>query len=72
MEIINKNNRDRLEDLSIEELRDVACFKHLNDEVLQEAAMTIKKFTQIAFEIFSMNRDEAPVINMTINKIKAA
>lgn len=72
MEIINKNNRNRQEDISIEELRKVSCFKHLNDEELQEAAIVIKKFTEIAYEIFSLSLNEAPVINLTNIKTKAA
>ena len=72
MEIINKYNRDRQEDISIEELRNISCLKHLNEEGLQEAATVIKKFTQISYEIFSVSRYEAPVINLTNIKTKAA
>ena len=72
MKIINKNYRDRIEDISTEELKNVSCLKHLNEEGLQEAAVVIKKFTQITYEIFSLSRYEAPVINLTNIKTKAA
>ena len=72
MKIINENHRDRQEDISIEELRNISCLKHLNEEGLQEAATVLKKFAQIAYEIFSLNLYEAPVINLTNIKTKAA
>ena len=70
--IVNKNYLNRTDDLSIEELKTVSCLQHLSDEELQEAVTTIKKFTQITYEIFSRKIHEVPVIKMNDYKTKAA
>jgi len=70
--IVNKNYLNRTDDLFIEELKTVSCFQHLSDEELQEAVTTIKKFTQITYEIFSRKIHEVPVIKMNDYKTKAA
>ena len=70
--IVNKNNMNRTDDLSIEELNSVSCLQHLSEEELQEAVTTIKKFTQITYEIFSHKIQEVPVIKMNDYKTKAA
>ena len=70
--IVNKNYLNRTDDLSIEELKTVSCFQHLSKEELQETLTTIKKFTQITYEIFSRTIQEAPVIKMNDCKTKAA
>ena len=70
--IVNKNYMNKTDDLSIEELNSVSCLQHLSEEELQEALTTIKKFTQITYEIFSRTIQEAPVIKMNDCKTKAA
>ena len=70
--IVNKNYLNRTEDLSIEELKSVSCFQQLSEEELQEILVTIKKFTQITYEIFSPAIPETPVIKMNDYKTKAA
>ena len=70
--IVNKNYLNRTDDLSIEELKSVSCFQHLSEEELQEDVTTIKKFTQITYEIFSRTIQETPVIKMNDYKTKAA
>ena len=70
--IVNENYLNRTEDLSVEELKSVSCLQHLSDEELQEAVTTIKKFTQISYEIFSHKIQEVLVIKMNDYKTKAA
>ena len=70
--IVNKNYMYRTDDLSIEELNSVSCLQHLSEEELQEAVTTIKKFTQIAYEIFSRKIQDVPVIKMNDIKTKVA
>ena len=69
---VNENYLNRKHDLSLEELKTVFCFRHLSEEELQEAVTTIKKFTQISYEIFSRKIQEVPVIKMNDYKTKAA
>ena len=70
--IVNENYLNRTEDLSVEELKSVSCLQHLSDEELQEAVTTIKKFTQISYEIFSHKIQEVLVIKMNDYNTKAA
>ena len=70
--IVNKSYLNRTEDLSVEELKSVCCFQHLSDDELQEVLVTIKKFTQLTYEIFSRTIPEALVIKMNDYKTKAA
>ena len=70
--IVNKNYLNRTDDLSIEELKTVSCLQHLSKEDLLEAVTTIKKFSQISYEIFSRKTQEVPVIKMNDYKTKAA
>ena len=70
--IVNKNYMNRTDDLSIEELNSVSCLQHLSEEELQEAVTTIKKFTQITYQIFSRKIHEVPVIKMNDYITKAA
>ena len=72
--IVNEDYLNRKEDLSIEELKRVACLQGLSDEELQEAATTLKEFTQIAYDIFAAGQSATAVINMNTNisKSKAA
>ena len=69
---VNENYLNRKHDLSLEELKTVPCLQHLSDEKLQDAVTTIKKFTQITYEIFSRKIQEVPVIKMNDYKTKAA
>lgn len=66
--IVNKNYENRTEDISIEEVKSVSCFKQLSNEELREVVRTIKQFTQITYEIFLFTKNETPVIKM--NEIK--
>lgn len=70
--IVKKNYLDRTEDLCVEDLKAVSCFQHLSEEDLQKALITIKTFTQITYEIFSLKMQEVPVIQMNDIKTKAA
>ena len=70
--IVNKNYLNRTDDLSVEELKTVSCLQHLSKEELQETLTTIKKFTQITYEIFSRKIQEVPVIKMNDIKTKVA
>ena len=45
--IVNEDYLNRKEDLSIEELKKVACLQGLSNGELQEVATTLKEFTQI-------------------------
>jgi hypothetical protein len=69
--IINENYLNRKEDLSIEELKKVTCLQGLSDDELQEAAATLKEFTQIVYEIFAAGQSSTPVINMNTNISKS-
>ena len=69
--IINEEYLNRKQDLSIEELKKVACLQGLSDGELQEAATTLKEFTEIAYEIFSAGQSAIPVINMNTNISKS-
>lgn len=70
--IVNKNYVNRMEDISIEEIKSVSCFKQLSDDELLEVVRTIKQFTQITYEIFVGVKLEAPVIEINEIKTKAA
>lgn len=70
--IVNKNYENKTEDISIEAVKSVSCFNHLSDEEIHEVIITIKKFTQIAYEIFVGTAREVPVIKMNEIKTKAA
>ena len=70
--IVNEDYLNRKEDLSIEELKRVACLQGLSDEELQEAATTLKEFTQIAYDIFAAGQSATAVINMNTNISKSA
>lgn len=70
--IINENYLNRKEDLSIEELKKVACLQGLSDEELQEVATTLKEFTQIVYEIFAAGQSTTAVINLNTNISKSA
>ena len=69
--ITNENYLNRKEDLSIEELKKVTCLQGLSDDELQEAAATLKEFTQIVYEIFAAGQSATPVINMITNISKS-
>ena len=70
--VLNNHDYSRQEDITIEDLKDVTCFKGLGDDELREAVEVIKKFTQIVYEIFAATSRDIPVIEMNNNKIKAA
>ena len=70
--IVNENYLNRKHDLSLKELKTVPCFQNLSEEELQKAVTTIKKFTQITYEIFSRKIQEVPVIKINEYKTKAA
>ena len=70
--IVNENYLNSKDDLSLEELKTVSCFQNLSEKDLQETVTTIKKFTQITYEIFSRKIQEVLVIKMNDYKTKAA
>ena len=70
--IVNEDYLNRKEDLSIEELKNVACLHGLSDEELQEVAITLKEFTQIVYEIFAAGQSSTAVINMNTHISKSA
>ena len=70
--IVNENYLNSKDDLSLEELKTVSCFQNLSEKDLQETVTTIKKFTQITYEIFSRKIQEVPVIKINEYKTKAA
>ena len=70
--IVNEDYLNRKEDLSIEELKKVACLQGLSDGELQEVATTLKEFTQIVYEIFSAGQSATAVINMNTHISKSA
>ena len=72
--LVNQDYLNRKEDLSIEELKKVACLQGLSEGELKEVATTIKEFTQIVYEMFAAGQSATPVINMNthISKSEAA
>ena len=72
METKQKEINEEMNGISIEDLKEVSCLKELSDEQLQETLSLIKKFTQIAYEVFVSSESTTPVIQINTNKIRAA
>jgi hypothetical protein len=68
--IVKTDNQNRTEDITIEEIKQLEYFKHLNDEELENIIVTIKKYTQIVYEVFMQNENRPPVIKMNTELIK--
>jgi hypothetical protein len=68
--IIKTDNQNRTEDITIEEIKQLEYFKHLKDEELENVIVTIKKYTQIVYEVFMQNENRIPVIKMNTEPIK--
>ena len=63
---------NRKEDITVKELKKIGCLQHLSDEGFHEAVEAIKKFTEIAYAVFSAKHNAIPVIKMNRLKTKAA
>ena len=73
MKIVTKESiLNRNEDIMAEELKKIGCLQHLSDEGIREAVEVIKKFTEIAYSVFSAKHNAIPVIKMNRLKTKAA
>jgi hypothetical protein len=68
--ITKTDNQNRTEDITIEEIKQLEYFKHLKDEELENVIVTIKKYTQIMYEVFMQNENRTPVIKMKTELIK--
>ncbi len=68
--IITTDHQNRTEDITIGELKQIECFKYLNDDELQNIMLTIKKYTQIVYEVFMQKENSIPVIKMNVEPIK--
>jgi hypothetical protein len=68
--IVTTNNQNRTEDITIEEIKEFEYFKNLKDEELENIIVTIKKYTQIVYEVFMQNENRTPVIKMNTEPIK--
>jgi hypothetical protein len=72
--IVTTDNQNRTEDITIEEIKQLNYFKNMNDDELKNIIITIKKYTQIVYEVFVQNENRIPVIKMNTEplKLKAA
>ncbi len=72
--IVTTDYQNRIEDISIEEIKQFEYFKNMNDDELKNIIITIKKYTQIVYEVFVQNENAVPVIKMNNEptKLKAA
>jgi hypothetical protein len=72
--IVTTDYQNRTEDITIEEIKQIDYFKNMKDEELKNIIITIKKYTQIVYEVFMQNENRIPVIKMNIEstKLKAA
>jgi hypothetical protein len=68
--IVTTDNQNRTEDITIDEIKQLDYFKHLKDEELENVIVTIKKYTQIVYEVFMQNENRTPVIKMNTEPIK--
>jgi hypothetical protein len=62
--------QNRTEDITIEEIKQLEYFKLLNDDELENIISTIKKYTQIVYEVFMQNENPIPIIKMNTEPIK--
>ena len=58
----NINEQDDSGNISIEDLKKVACLQHLSDEDLKNAVDVIVKFTEIAYEVFRLNGQDTRMV----------
>jgi hypothetical protein len=72
--IVTTHYQNRTEDITIEEIKQIDYFKNMKDEELKNIIITIKKYTQIVYEVFMQNENRIPVIKMNTEplKLKAA
>jgi hypothetical protein len=68
--ITKTDNQNRTEDITIDEIKQLDYFKNLEDEELENVIFTIKKYTQIVYEVFMQNENAIPVIKMNTETIK--
>lgn len=68
--IVRTDYQNRIEDISIEEIKQIDYFKNLKDEELENIISSIKKYTQIVYEVFIQNENIIPVIKMNTEPIK--
>lgn len=68
--IVTTNYQNRTEDISIGEIKQLKYFKNMNDDELENIISTIKKYTQIVYEVFIQNENAIPIIKMNTEPIK--
>lgn len=68
--IVTTNYQNRTEDISIGEIKQLEYFKNMNDDELENIISTIKKYTQIVYEVFIQNENAIPIIKMNTEPIK--
>ncbi len=68
--IVTTNYQNRTEDITIGEIKQLEYFKNMNDDELENIISTIKKYTQIVYEVFIQNENAIPIIKMNTEPIK--
>ena len=63
-------NLDRTEDITVNEVKQLASFKGIGDEQVAELVTVIKEFTRIVFDVMAKQERDTPVVNIPTAQTK--